>query len=407
MIRVYTSCTKAYLPKARVLAHSVKQQQPDFSMVLMFCDNLPDDFNLAEEPFDQVLTIADLNRPEFDRRWIFTHTVVELCTAVKGAALSQLLAQPDTDAVLYLDPDTWVLSSLQPVIAELSDADVIVTPHLLEPVAGKWEVHAKEIVTTMAHGIFNLGFIGVKNSEEGRRFAHWWDERLGWFCYDEVPLGIFTDQRWCDFVPVFFPTSKVIRNKGWNVATWNIEQRPIEQREDGYYAGGDKLVFYHFTGFDAGRNFDQLLLKHAERYPAALSLWEDYGRALAAAGHDTPALKHWQYDSFDDGEKITAPIRRIYRDNDEIQAKYPDPFASGEGSYQQWCRETGAFALEPGIWPPELNGIKREALELQKKADQLQEENARLRSLRWQLLGPLRAVWILFRRLQGRLNARD
>ena len=60
---VYTSVTKSYIPKARVLARSVKRFHPDWSFQLVLSDNLPTRFDLANEPFDGVLTIDQLGIP--------------------------------------------------------------------------------------------------------------------------------------------------------------------------------------------------------------------------------------------------------------------------------------------------------------------------------------------------------
>jgi len=104
---VYTSITKSYLPKARVLAKSVKKFHPDWTFVLLYSDDLPAGFNLVEEPFDEVLTIEDLGIPDW-KQWAFGHTVVELCTAVKGTAAEVLAQRPGVDKVMYLDPDIKV-----------------------------------------------------------------------------------------------------------------------------------------------------------------------------------------------------------------------------------------------------------------------------------------------------------
>ena len=83
---VYTSVTKSYLPKARVLAKSVKHFHPDWTFVLLYSDDLPVGFDLKQEPFDEVLTIEQLGIPNW-KAWVFGHAVVELCTAVKGPCL--------------------------------------------------------------------------------------------------------------------------------------------------------------------------------------------------------------------------------------------------------------------------------------------------------------------------------
>ena len=89
---VFTSIAANYLPKARVLARSVKQVAPDAQFFLMLVDSTPHDFDLDAEPFDALITIDELGL-ENPIAWAFTHTVVELCTAVKGRAASHLLGQ--------------------------------------------------------------------------------------------------------------------------------------------------------------------------------------------------------------------------------------------------------------------------------------------------------------------------
>ena len=36
------------------------------------------------------------------------------------------------------------------------------------------------------------------------KFANWWNNRLQLYCYDDIPRGIFTDQRWVDLAPAYF-----------------------------------------------------------------------------------------------------------------------------------------------------------------------------------------------------------
>ncbi|TDT92054.1 hypothetical protein [Pseudodesulfovibrio indicus] len=338
MIRVYSSFTKAYLPKARTLAKSLKALHPDWVFHAVFSDSLPEDFDLDAEPFDEMLGMADIGI-EDSERWAFRHTVVELCTAVKGAALQHLLSLPDTDCVFYIDPDIMILNSMAPLVDMLEDASILLTPHMLEPEEESWLIEGNEVRATLAHGTFNLGFAGVRACDEGKAFARWWNRRLLEFCYDDVPRGLFTDQRWCDLVPSFFPGYKIVRDPGYNVATWNIDKRPITRGEDGRYRAGDvPLRFYHFTGYDAQWNYQHLLLKHAEQFPAAKELWDEYASALEENGQNDEKLKHWKYDWFADGHKITPECRRHYRDNEKARKDFPDPYS---GKYREHCAAMG------------------------------------------------------------------
>ena len=54
---IYTSVTRSYIPKARVLATSVKKFHPDWFFVLLLSDTIPRGFDLTDEPFDEILTI--------------------------------------------------------------------------------------------------------------------------------------------------------------------------------------------------------------------------------------------------------------------------------------------------------------------------------------------------------------
>ncbi len=234
-----------------------------------FATPCPLGFRSIEEPFDSLITLEDLGL-ENPQQWIFKHTLVELSTAVKGFALQKLLALPGCTEVLYFDPDIVVLSSLRRLLAEFANASILLTPHLAEPEITTDAILDNEF-SVLRHGIYNLGFIGIKNSPEGRRFAAWWTDRLHHFCYDDIPRGIFTDQRWADLVPAYFADHKILRDPGYNVCTWNLTNRTVTgSLADGLLVNGEPIVFYHFSGFDSGAQRG-MLDKYGQSMPAFTS----------------------------------------------------------------------------------------------------------------------------------------
>lgn len=358
---VYTSITKSYLPKARVLAATLKQQHPDWKFHVLFSDTLPAGFDLNAEPFDVIWTIDQLGIPNW-KAWSFGHDVVELCTAVKGPAGLMFAKGEVDDKIIYLDPDIRVYSSLQTISDLLDYHDVLLTPHLLHFESEKGAVIDNEI-TSLQHGTYNLGFFAASAKGQGRAFLEWWAARLLDHCIADIPRGLFTDQRWVDLAPSFFDRLHIIRDPGCNVATWNIHHRRISKSDTGeYLAGGTPLKFYHFTGYDSGDGRG-VLLKYAADQPLAIDLWDNYAGDLARAGVGDPALSHFAYGMFANGAPIDKEIRRLYRARSDLQEAFPDPYAVSDWSLYTWWmaeKESRAAKLrtsDPPVQAPRL--VKR------------------------------------------------
>ena len=208
-VHAFTSVTSNYIPKARVLAESVKRVDPSVCFHLLLSDAPPVGFDLDNEPFDKLILVTDLPIDNF-KPWIFSHRLVELCTAVKGTALEWIFAQHDAQKVFYFDPDIAVFGRLEELVQELDNNSILLTPHQTDP-----EISLKGIIDneicSLRHGVFNLGFVGVANTGEGRRFARWWRDRLLHFCHDDHPRSLFTDQKWVNLAPCMFDEVKVRR----------------------------------------------------------------------------------------------------------------------------------------------------------------------------------------------------
>lgn len=346
MMLVYTSVTKNYLPKARVLAISIKKFHPDWYFVLLLSDSLPEDFNLDNEPFDEILLSNELNIPNF-KSWAFCHSIVELCTAVKGPAARLLAKRRKVKKIIYLDPDIKVFNSLAWLDENLDTYDIALTPHLLEPETDDLSIKNNEI-SALKHGVFNLGFFAAKTSGQGLKFINWWSERLSKFCYDEISEGLFTDQRWCDLAPAFFDNLLIIRDSGFNVATWNICHRKLSKSPKGIIFAGDFILrFYHFTGFDSGDGHG-VLMRYAQKHIVAHEIWDEYRRDLVRQG-ELEKSTHWIYASFDNGEIISKEARRVYRDRDDLKKLFPDPFdtqAVNNGFYGWWIQNKSKYCID-------------------------------------------------------------
>lgn len=324
-VHCFTSASLAYADRAAVLARSLRSQHPGWTSWLCLVDQPPAGFSMEaiEAAFDHVVQVEDLDIPDV-RAWLFGHDVVEACTAVKGAMLLHMLER-GAERILYLDPDIAVFAPLTGIAERLTQSDILLTPHLLEPETSPAAVLDNEI-GALKHGIYNLGFVGVSARAEGRRFARWWADRLHDHCVDDIAGGLFTDQRWCDHVPVFFPGTHIIRDPGCNVASWNVGHRPLSIGRDGVIrAGGAPLRFFHFTKFTgAGRI---MLERHAQAGSALAEVMAWYADALARNAPEGLPAGWWAFGMDAQGQPIPREHRRLWRRDGGLRARIRDPFA--------------------------------------------------------------------------------
>jgi hypothetical protein len=320
-----------------VLATTLKRKHPDWAFDLMISQPLPD-LDWSAEPFDRVLTVEDLSI-ENPVGWVFTHQAVEVCTAVKGPAAAHILDSTGTDKLIYLDPDIAVFNSLDALSELLDDHPILLTPHQVQPEQTLDAIVDNEICS-LKHGVYNLGFLAIRNEGQGRDFVNWWRDRLLHFCYDDIPNGLFTDQRWCDLAPAFFDELHIIRAPEYNVATWNLAHRDVVMTRDGtIHVDGAPLRFYHFTGFDSGAGAT-MARKYAPDEHIVHEMWAWYIRQLEVHGQEAFGAIPWTYDAFDNGVPITPRMRRLYRHRRDLQEHFTDPFDTrrADGGFLAWWR---------------------------------------------------------------------
>lgn len=330
----FTSIAKNYIPKARVLAKSLKKFHPDCKFGVVLCDELPKKFDLKNEPFDDLFLLKDLGLPvENLKQWIFKHTVIELCTAVKGQAFLKLFIEKYDDKIIYLDPDMVVLSDIGELSRLLDTHNVILTPHITEPEETKDAILNNEIFASLQHGIYNLGFLAVKNCREGIRFAKWWRDRLIEYCYDDVEFGLFTDQRWMDFAPAFFDGVYILKDKTYNVATWNLTHRKVTKLQDGSLGiEGKPIKIYHFSGFDSGAQ--EIMLKKFCNDAPLYDLREWYIDEQKKNGQQTIGREPNEYGYYSNGAEISREHRYLYRKREDLMEAFPNP----DIDYFEWYK---------------------------------------------------------------------
>ena len=192
-------------------------------------------------------------------------------------------------------------------------------------------------ITSLEYGAFNLGFVAITNDDEGRRFSQWWDDRLRDWCHDRLDIGLFVDQKWCNLAPCFFDRVRILRDPGYNVASWNLSQRVMRFDEAGQaQINGYPFRFYHFTKL--GAVGDMMTQRYAKNNTEVYELWWWYRQEVIASTSELIPKGWWYFGMFDNGEIISKDIRELYRSRQDLKNAFPNPYQADGDSLYKWLQ---------------------------------------------------------------------
>lgn len=229
-----------YLPQAMALLESTRKVYPEIDFYVLIIDGTSKD--IPHLPSAKILHPEDLNiSPGWLKEMRSYYDAMELSTSLKPFLLDTLLTE-GVSTVTFLDPDILLFGELTDGMEAAEDFGIALTPHRLTP-SNILKPGYSELAF-LQYGIFNLGYIVV--GQKSKQMLAWWGERLRWYCTKFPSDAVFTDQKWINFIPALFDF-KCIKNYGYNLASWNIDERPITLVNQKLYAGNDELVFIHFS----------------------------------------------------------------------------------------------------------------------------------------------------------------
>ncbi len=350
-----TIISRNYLAHARVLAESFRQHHRRGRFYVLVVDHLPDGLDLADE--FQLIKPEDLSLPYF-YELCFKYDVTELCTAVKPTLLAHIFEHYGESRLAYLDPDIIVMRPLTDVWQALTHSEIVLTPHLLEPIPDDGQRPSEQDI--LKSGAYNLGFIGLRHSDGCQRFLQWWQERLRDGCRIDLANGLFTDQKWIDLVPGLFSPTTILRDETYNVAYWNYHSRPLTHSGDTFSVHGQPLAFFHFSGFNhrTPKNFSKHQTRNkVVRGKSLARLLSIYTELLLKK--DALAASQWSYgySHFDNGAPVNSILRQLYLSLPKATAAtFGDPFLTTHTpNFLSWA----TTAEMPEDLSPFLQGVYR------------------------------------------------
>lgn len=241
---------KNYLSKGLALHESMLRHcQGDWTLHVLAMDSdtqwlltemeLPHVNVLPYSSFEYALNLKGVRE---NRTW------TEYCWTCASSLVEYLLPWTGAD-ITYLDSDLMLFADPQVVFDEIGKRSIGITPHRFPP--------AKKYMEK--NGVYNVGWVTIRNTEAGRKCAATWARQCREWCYAQNLTGKFGDQKYLDTWEADYPGEVCsIAHIGVNAAPWNISNFKVTE---GPQLDGVPLVAYHFHEYSS----DTLLTHYALR----------------------------------------------------------------------------------------------------------------------------------------------
>lgn len=312
-----------YLPNQLVFAKQFKKLHPKIDLFCLSLENK--DF---KSPLFTTLKLKNIKNIKNINLLTFKYNVLELSTAVKPHIINWLLQKYQYDKVVYFDSDILVKKSIIKIINRLNKHDVILTPHIKQPIKDNKLPNEIDFAKS---GYFNLGFIAFKQNKKTLDFLNWWSEKTEKYCYIDFDKFYFVDQRWIDFAPIFLD-AYIIKEAGYNIAYFNLQEYINKVNKKDIY-------FIHFSGFDIKKiskyqtRFDK---KSTKEY---YSFFKDYGKRIKKESLKIKKTKYI-YNYFDNNVYIAASIKNILKTKQNlVRANFKNPFKTSSRSFYSFLTQ--------------------------------------------------------------------
>jgi len=243
----FTVATTNYLPFAVSLLDSVKLHHPEFEFCICLTDYLNADdmerYSLAKKY--PLLQLHEIKAEEFD---FITrnYNAMQLANSSKVLFTEYFLKTKEIEQVIFGDSDMLFFDRLPQNV--VNEHEIIFTPHFTVPPPIENKSQELEVLNA---GMFNGVFFKLKRSTETEKFINWHKERSVLDCIYDFKKGYYGEQLWLNFVPLYFKTAHIEKNKGMNMAYWNLHERTIKETTNGFSINHTSpLSFFHFSGWD-------------------------------------------------------------------------------------------------------------------------------------------------------------
>jgi hypothetical protein len=296
-----------------VLVESFLKHHPSARVFVCLVDRP----NSSEKPIGVPASVfyADELALPAGRRFLFKYPAFELCCALKPYAMTHVMERFTISQLLYLDSDILVTAPFWDDLQQSwANHAILLTPHWVRlPL----DVSTEFQRSVAQHGVYNGGFVALKQGPDTRRFLDGWEKLLESQCTFDPMNNVYVDQRWLDLLAASSSAVGILRDPGLNVGYWNLHERQLERGLNGaWVANHQPLKFFHFSGFAR----DRLTHKMSCSDQNAITLGHEYGRLLDESGDQRCSELPYGWDFYCDGSPILLAHRDlILSDNPQLK----------------------------------------------------------------------------------------
>jgi len=332
------------MPYAEVLCSSYRAQHPAHDCFVLVVDA----DTSSPPPIANVHFVTpnelDLSLEEF-RRWATMYDLPQLAEVLTPVFLEWLLSR-GYGTVRYLEPGVEVISTFEEWGNPTSSSGVSLSPRLLRPPG---EGHTPLDPAVLAHGAFHPGCLEITTMS--REFLSWWRR-----CLSRDEVADDTDNRsfsqhWIDLAPAFFDL-RVVRHPGYNIGSWNLHERPLEQRSDSsLWVEHHRVRCVHFSTTRADRGYSSAVTTSDDRDHVPFDsrfvfarLESSFRDRVSSASSAVVANEPYRYARTNNGIPLTNEVRVIYRDAVAEAERCgrplpPVPFGTDDDQFSHWLDE--------------------------------------------------------------------
>lgn len=262
-----TIVTPEFIPFAKVLHSSLVKFKPDTTLQVLVIGetNIESENNLIIHP------VASLKNYPLVKKLEEKYTTIindQFRWALKPAFLSHLLEQ--FDKVIYLDADIYFVNDPSFLFTELDNKSILLSPHWGETNPTPDE---EKFLMNFRIGLYNAGFIGA--SKKALPALEWWTTACSYEIKQDNEKGLYDDQRYLDLIPIIDPDAKMLRHKGCNIGSWNINTCKRSIKNGNVFINEEfPIIFIHFN-YETIRHIlngnDNLLTPYFNQYEKAFN----------------------------------------------------------------------------------------------------------------------------------------